>query len=162
MKVKVREDQIEKAKNLYPFESLRGSITSGQGNIFGALGEIIIFDTFVDAGFNVDFDSTYDYDLKIEGCTVDVKTKRTTVTPQPHYLCSISAHNTRQECDFYFFVRVLEDLSQCFLLGYKRKEDFFAEADFNEKGSSDVNGWKFKDDCYNIKIKDLTKFEFNS
>jgi hypothetical protein len=158
--VEISKQQIERAKNLYPFKELKGSITKGKSNIYGALGEIIIYDINKNKGLNVDFNSTYDYDLIIEDYRVDVKTKRTTVIPKSHYLCSISSFNTMQKCDFYFFLRINENLKECYLLGYKKKIDFFNEAIFNKKGSLDVNGWAFKDDCYNLKIENLEDFKY--
>jgi len=158
--IKITKEQIERAKNLYPFNKLKGSITKGKSNIYGALGEIIIYDINKKKGLNVYFNSTYDYDLIIENYKVDVKTKRTTVIPKPYYLCSISSFNTRQKCDFYFFLRINENLKDCYLLGYKKKIDFFNESIFNKKGSLDVNGWAFKDDCHNLKIEMLNEFKY--
>ncbi len=158
--VQISKQQIERAEKLYPFKELNGSITKGKSNIYGALGEIIVYDINKHNGLNVDFNSTYDYDLIIGGHKIDVKTKRTTVKPRPDYLCSISSFNTSQKCDFYFFLRINENLKECYLLGYKNKQDFFKEAVFNKKGSLDVNGWVFKDDCYNLKIEGLNKFSY--
>jgi len=42
--IEISEDQINRAKKLYPFKELKGSITKGKSNIYGALGEIIIYD----------------------------------------------------------------------------------------------------------------------
>jgi len=125
---KISKQQIERAKKLYPFKELKGSITKGKGNMFGALGEIVVCDLFKSRGLDVDFNSTYDYDLIINGNKVDVKTKRTTVVPKDYYLCSISSFNTRQKCDYYFFLRINENMEDCYLLGWKSKEDFFHEA----------------------------------
>lgn len=155
----ISEDQIERAKTLYSFEGLKGSITKGESNIFGAIGEIVVNDYFIKNGFKVDFNSTFDFDLKINDWKVDVKTKKTKYTPKMDYLCSISAYNTKQDCDFYFFCRVLESFEKCYLLGYKKKNEFFKLSQFNKKGELDVNGWDFKDDCYNLKIKNLNKFK---
>jgi len=156
--IEISKEQIDRANNLYEFTELNGSITKGQSNIYGALGEVIIFDIYKEKGYNVDFNSTYDYDLIIEGYKIDVKTKRTKVNPMPNYLCSVSAFNIRQKCDYYFFLRINENMKYCYLLGYKRKTDFFNQAIFNKKGSLDVNGWSFKDDCYNLKIDMLNEF----
>ena len=159
IKLQISKQQIERASKLYPFKQLKGSITKGKSNIYGALGEIIIYDKYKKDGFNVDDNSTYDYDLIIDNYKIDVKTKRTTVTPKSNYLCSISSFNTRQKCDIYFFIRINENMKECYLLGYKSKIDFFNKATFNKKGSLDVNGWVFKDDCYNLKISMLNKFK---
>ena len=158
IEIQIQQEQIDKAKKLYDFGCLNGSITKGKSNIYGALGEVLIFDFFKDKGLDVDFTSTYDYDLIIESYKIDVKTKRTTVKPKDFYLCSISNWNTRQKCDFYFFVRILENLKTGYLLGFKSKSDFFKESTFNKKGSPDINGWTFKDDGYNLKISSLYKF----
>jgi len=149
----ITTEQLQRAKTLYPFSSLNGSITKGKSNIYGAIGEIIIQDHY--AHKNTNTNPTYHYDLTIENLKVDVKTKKTTVTPLPHYLCSISAFNTTQQCDYYIFCRVNTTLTTCFILGYKDKQAFFKEATFNKKGSPDVNGWTFKDDCYNLPIAAL-------
>jgi len=158
--VQILKEQIERAKRLYSFTQLRGSITKGQSNIYGALGEIIIYDIYKNKGFDVNFNSTYDYDLIIEGYKIDVKTKRTTVNPMPNYFCSIPAFNIKQKCDYYFFLRINENLKYCYLLGYKEKTDFFNKAIFNKKGSLDTNGWYFKGDCYNLRIDMLNQFNY--
>jgi len=157
--IEISEEQIERAKNLYPFKKLKGSITNGQSNIYGALGEIIIHDIYKAKGLNVIFNSTYDYDIIINNHKIDVKTKRTTVIPKINYLCSISSFNTKQKCDFYFFLRINENLKEAYLLGYKSKSDFFSIATFNKKNTLDTNGWEFKDDCYNLEINKLNQFK---
>ena len=153
----ITPNQVERARKLYPFDELNGSITKGKSNIYGALGEVIINDYFVKNGYSVDFNSTYDYDIIIDGWKVDVKTKRTTVTPQDHYLCSISSWNIKQKCDLYMFVRINENMKNGYLLGFKGKDEFFKSADFKKKGELDINGWSFKDDCYNLKVSELRK-----
>lgn len=154
----ISSSQIKRAEQLYPFTKLRGSITNGKSNIFGALGEIIIYDFFIKNGYNVNFFSTYNYDLIINDYKIDVKTKKTSVIPQINYLCSISSYNTVQKCDYYFFVRIKEDMKKGFLLGYLSKKEFFQKSIFKNKNDKDINGWKFKDDCYNIEISNLHKF----
>lgn len=154
--VKIYKDQIERAKELYPFKNLNNSITKGESNIYGALGEIIINDLFLQNGFEVDFSSTFDYDLKINGFNIDVKTKKTKVQPSNNYLCSIV--NDKQKCDFYFFLRINENFEECYLLGYISKNDFFQKATYNLKGTKDINGFEFKADCYNLEISKLNEF----
>ena len=156
MEIDITEDQRERAKELYDFDDLKDSITSGKSNIFGALGEIIIADYYTNMGLEIDFNSTYDYDLIMQGYKIDVKTKKTTVEPQDHFFCSIPDCNTTQNCDFYYFVRITEDLETAYILGFKSKDAFFKEAIFNKKGEVD-DGFTFKADCYNLKISQLRK-----
>jgi predicted DNA-binding protein len=163
--IAITNEQRARAKELYSFDKLNGSFTEGKGNNYGAIGEIIVFDYYKNKGFDVNNkivgQDIYNYDLIINEFKVEIKTKSTTVYPQGHFLCSISSHNINQMCDFYFFVRVLENLQTGFLLGYKSKNDFFKNAKFDKKGSPDIsgNGWIFKEDCYNLPVKDLDKFK---
>jgi hypothetical protein len=103
IKVDVTEEQIRRAKDLYSFGSLKNSITKGKSNIYGAIGEVIVYDYLEANERVVQFESTTDFDMTVNGKTVDVKTKRTTVPPLPEFNCSIAAFNTRQKCDYYIF-----------------------------------------------------------
>ncbi len=158
IEISIDDEQIERAKILYPFDSLNNSITKGKSNIFGALGEVVVYDYFKDKK-TIDFTSTYDYDMVIGKHKVDIKTKKTTVVPKDYYLCSISASNIHQKCDFYFFVRVKEDFKTAYLLGYIDKNIFFEKATFKKKGELDINNFVFKDDCYNLEISELNEFK---
>jgi hypothetical protein len=97
--------------------------------------------------------------LVIDGYTIDVKTKKTTVTPKPAYLCSITTHNPNQKCDYYMFVRIKNDLTEAFILGYIKPSDFLYKAVRANKGVVDVNGFVFKGDCYNVEIRELHKIK---
>lgn len=157
IKLNITDDQIERAYNLYDFDSLNGSITGGESQIYGALGEILVYDYFTKWKREVNFMSTYDYDMIIDGYKVDVKTKRANYPPLDNHLCSVSAWNIEQKCDAYFFVRVLEDLKTGYLLGFMGKDRFFHEAIYKKEGELDDNGYVFKD-SYNVPISDLNKF----
>lgn len=158
IEVTISPAQVEEAKQLYEFGQLDNSITKGKSNIFGALGEVVVKDYFAGAQIVGD----YDFDIILEGFKIDVKTKRANYPPHPDHLCSVAAANIRQKCDFYFFVRVLENLQTAYLLGYLSKKDFYTKAAFNLKGEQDEtsrHGWTFKADCFNIAIKDLDRFK---
>jgi hypothetical protein len=153
--IEITEHQRMIARELYPFNSLPGSVTKGESQMYGALGEIIVHDYYVQKGFDVSPDNTYDYDLLMQGYKVDVKTKKVRTRPQAHHFASIPAWNTRQKCDIYMFARILEDMSKGWILGYKTKHSFYKEATFNKEGDKDWNGWTFKTDCYNLRIDKL-------
>lgn len=130
---------------------LRNSITKGDGNVAGFLGEILVAD-FTGAVI----DRTYDYDLVLGKSRIDVKTKRTTVPPRETYECSIADYNTTQGCDLYAFVRILNDLTVGWLLGCIPKDLFYKNARFLKKGQIDgSNKFIVKADCYNIAVADL-------
>ena len=132
--------------------TLKNSIMNGSRNFIGFLGEEIMMDYL-----NVENScNTYDYDIIYEGKKFEVKTKLTTVEPQPYYDCSIAAYNVKQSCDYYAFIRVKKDLSKAWVLGTKKKDDYFKEARFLKKGQKDGNNnFTVRADCYNLQISQL-------
>lgn len=133
--------------------ALKNSITKGEGNLCGVLGEYV-----ARAHMQAEFDHDLEHDLVREGLRYEVKTKRCTSAPKDHYLCSVSDANHSQSSDFYVFVRVLKDLKRAWILGEISVSEFFARATFHEKGDVDPesqHGWLFKADCYNLPIRRL-------
>ena len=131
---------------------LRNSIIRGAGNIACFIGEAIAQQVLGGKLCN-----TYDYDLVLDnGTKIDVKTKQTGYVPLPSYDCSIAALNTKQDCDYYAFVRVKNDFSIGWYLGVYNKDQYMKDAVFMQKGTIDPsNGYTVKSDCYNIKIDQL-------
>ena len=153
IEAKITEFHIEMARALAKeLGQLKNSITSGEGNLAGFIGEVIVADITGASHRN-----TYDYDLILpSGKSVDVKTKRTNYPPKDNYDCSVAAFNTKQKCDYYAFVRVKNDLSVAWVLGFYEKSLYFKDAKFYKKGDYDPdNKFTFKADCYNIKISNL-------
>ena len=153
----ITKDMINKAKaKANQMGKLNNSITKGQGNIAGFLGEEIVLNYL-----NENDNNSYDYDLVLkDGRKVDVKTKRTTVKPRTNYDCSVAAFNTKQKCDVYIFCRILNDMSRGWILGYKDKKDYFDEARFMKKNQIDpANNFRVKADCYNVAIEDLESID---
>ena len=85
--------------------ALNHSITKGQGNIAGLLGEELVL-WFLPQSKEK---NTYDYDVVYDGVKIDVKAKRTTVIPKPYFECSVADFNTKQKCDIYLFARILAE-----------------------------------------------------
>jgi hypothetical protein len=145
---------IDKAKEM---GKLRNSITGGEGNVAGFIGEFLVNDII---GGTID--NTYEYDIVLpDGSKVDVKTTRTSVEPQSHYECNVSGINTRQDTDIYVFVRVISGTyEKGWVLGYMPKKEFFEKAMFNKKGTQ-REGSKFiyKSDTYSMTIEDLKPIE---
>lgn len=144
----------EKAKQL---GTLNNSIRKGEGNVYGFLGEILMADYW-----KVSVDNTYDYDLIVKDYKVDVKTKACNSVPEPEYFCTVADYNTKQDCDVYAFVRIFNDFSKAWLLGYCGKNYFYNNSCFYRKGQLDPSsnlGWKFRADCYNLPINKLKKFK---
>jgi hypothetical protein len=144
MLIKAREKAVEMGK-------LHNSILKGKGNMSGFIGEQLALSVL-----GGEWENTYDYDMKVGDTRVDVKTKQTSVKPLPHYECSIAKFNTKQDCDAYAFVRVLNDFSVGWFLGVLTKQDYFDKATFLRKGDVDPsNNYTVKADCYNVRIDQL-------
>jgi hypothetical protein len=158
IEVKILPRWIPEAEELYDYKALNGSIMKGESNIYGAMGEVVVRHYFGETGIVLNV-PCYDYDLIINNKKVDVKTKRTTVVPLPHYNCSVSDWNTRQKCDFYYFARVTESLSMAYLLGYIEKAKFYEKAVFKKKGERETPIFCFRGDGYHLPMSSLIKFE---
>lgn len=131
---------------------LHNSIMSGAGNLTGFVGEEVV--RAVLGGVE---ENTYEYDIVLEdGTRVEVKSKLTSVEPKPHYECSISKFNTKQDCDYYAFVRVHNSYSKAWFLGVYKKDEYMRDAVFMKKGDVDPsNNFKVRADCYNLPISRL-------
>lgn len=153
VKFDISDQMLLKARNkAVDMGLIRNSIEKGAGSLGGFVGEFIAQKALGGKVCN-----TYDYDLVTENNSkIDVKTKMTAVEPRLDYDCSISDFNTKQDCDFYAFVRVKTDFSCGWFLGWIQKEDYFKRARFLKKGEQDGNnGFIVKADCYNLRIDQL-------
>lgn len=145
-----RADEIA-SREAEKLGNLNGSIEDGDGNYAGIFAEVLFTEEIGGTREN-----TYNYDVVYDGKTVDVKTKRRSVTPESYYECSIADFNTEQDCDYYYFISVRYDYSQATLLGYKSPEEYYDQAEFHEEGDVDPdNGFVFKADCWNLPIYEL-------
>jgi hypothetical protein len=139
---------IEKDKEM---GTLRNSITGGEKNYFGFLGEEIVA-SYLDAQTS----NTYDWDVRHKDKYLEVKTKDTTAYPKGSYEVSVAGYNTKQKCDYYVFVRILTDLSSGWILGYMPKKEYYEKARKMTKGQIDgTNNFEVKADCWNMFISDL-------
>ena len=159
IKREISKSDIEKAKGLYEFGELNNSITKGKGNIIGAIGEVMTYNYFIEKGHDVDFNSTYDYDLIVDGFRVDVKSKSTNYPPKDYFNATVAAFNTTQACDYYLFAYVTYDHKTCYLAGYKDKEEFYSVAKFGVAGEIDYGSYRYPVDCYNLQLKHLNNFK---
>lgn len=158
IEVEITEQMKQRAwRKAREMGKLKNSITKGDGNIAGFLGEQVA--NFVICG---DISNTYDYDIVKDGTTYDVKTKRCTSEPKPNYECSVASYNTVQKCDMYVFVRI-ENIDgkwgRAWVLGYMPKKEYYEKAKKLFKGQRDGDNWfKVKSDCYNLRIDELYQF----
>lgn len=154
IEISIKDSWLEQAKkDALDMGRLNKSITNGEGNLAGFLGEIAVAN-FIQA----ERKNTFEYDLIKNNLRIDVKTKRCTSEPRPDYACSVAAYNITQDCDIYCFTRILESFRTCWVLGWMEKDEYFKQAAFCKKGeidSNDSRGWRFKADCYNLEIGKL-------
>jgi hypothetical protein len=157
IEIEIKKEWIEEAKRkAEDLGVLRHSFMKGEGNVIGFLGEIMVSNKL-----KAKIENTYDYDIIKKGIKIDVKSKRCTSKPKPHYECSVAAYNTKQKCDFYVFVRILDTLDLGWICGIIDKTGFFKKSKLYKKGFCDErNGLIFKEDTYNLEIQyliDLSK-----
>lgn len=153
--IKITEHQLARAHDLYDFNNLKNSITSGGSQLYGALGEILVWDWLCASGVPTEYVGSRDYDLIAENVTIDVKTIKVTKPPKKEHNANISGHNINQKTFMYFWVYVHEEVQTAWLIGWLDKESFFEEAKFNKIGTEDGGGWVFKSDTYSMKIASL-------
>lgn len=139
--------------------ALRGSIEAGDGNVAGRFGELVFTELF-----GGEICDAYDYDIRYNGLTIDVKTKRRTVPPQPEYEASIADWNPDQSCDLYYFASVLgkkaaHPFESIWLCGYCPPDEYKAQSTFHEAGEYEPdNDFVFSADCYNLPYAALTRY----
>jgi len=139
----------EKAKNI---GKLKNSITSGEGNLSGILGEYIVHQHLPNSLWK----NTYDYDLIEDGKKIDIKTKRSKYEPLEFYDVAIAETSLHQDCDEYIFVTILNDMSKAWIVGGMKHKKYFEKARYMKKGEIDPsNNFTVKANCYNLQIKEL-------
>lgn len=155
----ITEKMLANAKKLASeMGQLNNSITKGEGNIVGFLGEEVALVVLSERGNKCQRCNTYDYDIIANSKKVDVKTKLTSVPPKEYYSCSVASFNTKQKCDYYAFVRINKNMDKAWWCGLYKKEDYYKDAIFMKKGQLDPdNNFVVKADCYNLPISRLKK-----
>ena len=147
---KVNQLRFNENKGLSKFGSEK------KRTIVGYIGEEMVMD-FLKIKSN---DDEFDYDLKYKGQRLEVKTISCKFKPYPHYLCTVNSHNLKgvhkQSADYYVFLRILNNQSKGWLLGFIPCEEFFQKGNFIEKGSTVVKGVQFvKANATVLPIKEL-------
>jgi hypothetical protein len=120
--------------------SLFGS--EGWRILFGYLGEEMVLAWLEMTDLN-EIRETFEYDLVFRGKRLEVKTISCKFRPHLDYLCTVNSYDLsgvhQQEADFYVFVRILNDQSKGWLLGYYPCKEFFEKGRFVPKGTEMKN-----------------------
>lgn len=136
---------------------LNNSVTNQSGIMYGFVGEEMVASMSPEFNIIGDDEGVYDYDIKSnDGLRLEVKTKRTKVTPRANYEVSVYDLNTNQGCDLYVFTRVNMDMTKGWILGVMPHAEYYEKARVLKKGDID-GGNKFvvRSDQWNVKIADL-------
>ena len=156
-----------KAKSL---GSINNSILRGAGNLAGYLGEEALA-----AHIGADIVSNnrgldkYNHDLLLEdGHRIEVKTKRRTVAPRPHYDVSVAKTSQHQQPDIYAFISLEFErttkshpkkyygLKNIWLCGYMPSCEYWERATLWKSGQIDkTNNFITHVDMYNLNISEL-------
>lgn len=141
----MRNAAIQKTKHLQ-FDERRGLSKFGsekKRTIVGYIGEQMVMN-FLNIQKD---DDDFNYDLNFFGKRLEVKTISCKFKPYPHYLCTVNSHNLqgihKQTADYYVFLRILNDQSKGWILGFIPCEEFFQKGKFVEKGAQVVKGVQF-------------------
>lgn len=127
----------------------------------GYIGEKIIMEVLK---IKEDADN-YDFDLiSNKGKKLEVKTITCKSQPLPEYLCTVNSHNLngvhKQKADYYIFLRILNDFSQGWILGWISCSDFFKYGEYKEKGT-DFGEFQFeKANATVLEISEINKFKY--
>ena len=157
-KIYITHEQIEEAKDLYNFKCLKNSISKGESQLHGAVGELLVKEFLELRENHVDYIGHFDYDLICNGKKIDVKTIKTDKEPNDEFNANISAFNHTQQTDFYLWCAVSLDMIYGYVIGYLDKDEFYKIAELKKKGEIDWGDWVFKSDTYTTKIKNIKKF----
>ena len=154
---KMIRDATKWAENL---GGIYNSITKGDGNYAGRLGELALA-----KHLGVKVEDHKDYDLIYNDLRVEVKTKRRATKPKSNYTVNVAYTSIHQKPDKHAFLSLeyldrdsagnYSDLLNVWLCGYKSAEQFFEEAEFWPKGTPDPPSFKTHRDMYVMKIGEL-------
>ena len=127
--------------------------------LVGYIGEKIVMDYL---NIKKDIDD-YDFDLlSNKGKRLEVKTITCKFKPKPHYWCTVNSHDLdgfhKQNADYYIFLRILNDFSKGWILGWISCHDFFKKGKSIKKGK-DFGKFKFvKANATILEINKLNSF----
>jgi hypothetical protein len=130
----------------FNFDASRGLSKFGSERnrtLIGYLGERMVMDVLALREERDDFD----FDLSFREKRLEVKSISCKFRPPSHFLCTVNSHDLsgvhKQEADYYVFVRILNDKSRGWILGYLPCHEFFKKGTFVPKGSSVAKGIEF-------------------
>lgn len=157
IEIKITDELLTRAKETCQHGVLKGSVNKGKFNIIGYLGEALFELHYKNAKRM----NNFDYDFLLDGKRIEIKSTKTPCAPGPNFRSDVYAFNTRQACDYYFFVHIKNDMSIGWLTGYLSKQEFIRTATVRKAGTvetyKDGSSKTLKGDSYSVLVKDLKK-----
>lgn len=154
IKIKITTKNIDLARKRAVFLKNSSRKISSGGELYGLLGEQLFLDNY--GGELID-SKDYDINHPMIG-KIDIKSKRCTSDPQLFYTCSVAEYQMdKEQCEFYAFYRIHNNLSTGWFLGIISKSEFIKKSKLLKKGDRD-GSFICKTNCYNIPISDLKTF----
>ena len=136
--IKMADDMKMRAKakynkiNIDPTKDRRRFASEAKRLLYGYLGEVVVMDYY-----GVDDIDDYEYDIIVGEYKIDVKTISCKFKPPMNYLASVNSCEIegehRQNADVYIFVRIREDCTIAWLVGFIECERFFDMSKFLKK-----------------------------
>ncbi len=145
--------------------AINNSITQGQGNVAGRLGELALA-KYLNVLAPED---KYSHDISHKGETIEVKTKRRTVRPESWHDVSVAETSKHQKPNKYAFISLQFEgyemhrnkrrylrLQKIWYCGDSLYEDFWSRALKWEKGKVDAsNNFTTHANMYNLRVDQL-------
>ena len=156
--------------------SINNSILGGGGNTAGYLGEEAVAEYMnADIISCEEGRSKYNHDLILNGQRIEIKTKRRTVKPLPHYEVSVAQTSKHQVPDLYIFLslefdrvegrgrnKIYYGLKNVWVCGQMAPDRYFQRANLWEAGRVDVsNNFKTHVNMYNLSIESLDFLKYS-
>ena len=165
IEVNIAKEIISYAERKLKGVSKESSILSKFGSerdriLVGYIGEKIIMN-YLNIEKDVD---DFEFDLlSNKGKRLEVKTITCKFKPKPHYWCTVNSHDLdgihKQKADYYIFLRILNDFTKGWILGWISCDDFFQKGTVVKKGK-DFGKFQFvKANATILEIGELNDFK---
>ena len=165
IEVNIAKEIISYAERKLKDVSKESSILSKFGSerdriLVGYIGEKIIMN-YLNIEKDVD---DFEFDLlSNKGKRLEVKTITCKFKPKPHYWCTVNSHDLdgihKQKADYYIFLRILNDFTKGWILGWISCDDFFQKGAVVKKGK-DFGKFQFvKANATILEIGELNDFK---
>jgi len=164
-----RQAQERAATDLFnrPFHVVQRSVGAA---VIGSLGECVVEFWLDIQGIDWVADGNLNNDIKIGGCRVEIKTKKRTSVPQPHFEASVNNYGDWiQKPDLFIFVSLfcvgddeqdVNSFSHAYIVGWCYDHELHGQGRQVRIGETDPsNGIVFRAESVNICHADLRDME---